>query len=122
MYFLHKPARSVYLRYMLPVDMILSNVLYIAHYVCLIYCPLTDVTAMLSPSTKLAYQRGDLSGVVYADDTLLISMSSIHLEEYLLAVAAAGERYGMELHWDKFQLLAVHTEPALHAPSGDPIP
>jgi len=83
---------------------------------------LTDATAMLSPSAKLAYQRGDLSDVVYADDTLLISVSSIHLEEYLLAVAAAGARYGMELHWDKLQLLAVHTEPALHAPSGDPIP
>ena len=83
---------------------------------------LTDATAMLSPAANSAYQRGDLSDVVYADDTLLISVSSTHLEEYLLSVAAAGERYGMELHWDKFQLLAIHTEPALHAPSGDLIP
>ena len=53
---------------------------------------LSDATAMLSPSAESAYQRGDLSDVVYADDTLLISVSSSHLEEYLLAVAAAGER------------------------------
>ena len=37
-------------------------------------------------------------------------------------MAAVGERYGMEAHWDKFQLLAVQTEPTLHTPAGDSIP
>jgi len=83
---------------------------------------LTDATAMLSAPARSAYERGELSDVVFADDTLLMSVSSNHLEEYLLAVAAAGERYGMELHWDKFQLLAVQSEPVLHTPTGDPIP
>ena len=83
---------------------------------------LSDASAMLSAPAKLAYERGDLSDVVYADDTLLISTSSAHLAEYLSAVAKAGEKYGMELHWNKFQLLPIQCTPILHTPSGDPIP
>jgi len=83
---------------------------------------LSDASSMLSAPAQLAYDRGDLSDVVYADDTLLISVSNAHLAEYLHAVAIAGERYGMELHWNKFQLLPVQCTPALHTPSGVPIP
>ena len=41
--------------------------------------------------------RGGRKKQIYADDTLLISVTSAHLSEYLNAVAAAGEKYGMEL-------------------------
>jgi len=83
---------------------------------------LKDAVSMFSPEARQAYDRGDLSDVIYADDTLLISVSVNHLAEYLRAVASAGERYGMELHWDKFQLLPIQCSPVLHTPAGDPIP
>jgi hypothetical protein len=83
---------------------------------------LEDAVSMLSPGARQAYDRGDLSDVVYADDTLLISVSDAHLAEYLRVVASAGERYGMELHWDKFQLLPIQCSPVLHTPAGQPIP
>ena len=83
---------------------------------------LKDATSMLSPEARQAYDRGDLSEVVYADDTLLISVSDAHLAEYLHVVACAGERYGMELHWNKFQLLPIQCSPVLQTPAGDPIP
>ena len=35
---------------------------------------------------------------------------------------SAGDRYGMELHWDKFQLLPIQCAPVLTTPAGDPIP
>ena len=36
---------------------------------------------------------------------MLLGISAEHLSEYSRAVKLVGERYGMELHWDKFQLL-----------------
>ena len=51
---------------------------------------LSDAVSMLSDGAKDAYAKGDLSDVVYADDTLLIAVSSTHLAEYLQAVASAG--------------------------------
>jgi hypothetical protein len=40
------------------------------------------------------------------------------LSEFLLAVSRAGETLGMELHWDKFQLLGVQCSLAITNPSG----
>ena len=83
---------------------------------------LSDAVASLSAPAKAAYDRGDLSDIVYADDTLLVAVSSDHLNEYLSAVAAAGERYGMTLHWNKFQLLPIQCTPRVCTPEGKPIP
>jgi hypothetical protein len=83
---------------------------------------LTDAMDMLSKGAKDAHMKGDLADMVYADDTLLLSVSDAHLNEYLHAVAAAGARYGMELHWGKFQLLPVQCTPKVHTPDGQRIP
>ena len=40
----------------------------------------------------------------------------------LEALAAVGGKYGMELHWSKFQLLEVNGKYHLKAPGGDSIP
>ena len=52
------------------------------------------------------YAKGHLADLVYADDTLLIGIDKTHLQEYLQAVFVAGKRYGMELHFGKFQLIS----------------
>ena len=83
---------------------------------------LQDADTMLSDEAAAAYKRGDLADDVYADDTLLISVSSQHLSEYLNAVAAAGAAYGMKLHWGKLQLLPVRCSPLVQTVEGNTIP
>ena len=82
---------------------------------------LRDVVDSLGPEAGEAYWRGDLADLVYADDTLLMGVSSNHLGEFLESVALVGHRYGMELHWDKFQVLPVQTNPEPRKPTGEPI-
>ena len=74
---------------------------------------LHDATSTLSPGASNAYARGDLSDVVYADDTLLLGVSDEHLQEYLNAVVKAGKMYGMQMHFGKFQLLPINCNPAI---------
>ena len=59
--------------------------------------------------------------MVYADDTLLMAVRDDLLSEYVNAVAAAGKRYGMELHWGKFQLLQVQCHSRVLTPDGSQI-
>ena len=68
-----------------------------------------DALNMLPSDVRQACDSGIISDCVYADDTLLIGTSERYLSEFLPAVAAAGGRYGMELHWQKFQVLAVQS-------------
>ena len=67
------------------------------------------------------HHRGDLADVVYADDTLLLGTSDCHLQEFLSEVANAGSLYGMELHWDKFQLLQVQCQASISTPAHERI-
>jgi len=80
-----------------------------------------DAVESLSESAKAAYLRGDLADMAYADDTLLIGVSSGHLTEFLAAVATAGRRYGMELHYSKFQLLNIQCDTRVLRPDGAPV-
>ena len=67
---------------------------------------LQDAVGLLGPSAAQLYSTGDLADLVYADDTLIIGVDRLHIEEYLQAVYIAGQRYGMELHFVKFQLIS----------------
>ena len=80
-----------------------------------------DAVAKLDVSSLDAYHRGDLADIVYADDTLLLASSGRHLQELLSRVADAGKLYGMELHWDKFQLLQVNCHSSIRTPTGERI-
>ena len=83
---------------------------------------LVDATANLSPEAKAAYDCADLSDIVYADDTLLLGVSPAFVKEYLQAVFKAGKRYGMELHWDKFQVMPVQMHISIYTPDGVALP
>ena len=82
---------------------------------------LDDAVSMLSPEASEAYLRGDLSDIVYADDTLLIGVSDKHLSEYLNAVKLAGDLYGMQLHMGKLQLLPIQCNPVVGLPGEAPL-
>ena len=80
-----------------------------------------DAVSSLGDSAGAAYQRGDLADIVYADDTLLLASSDHHLQEFMSMVADAGRLYGMEFHWDKFQLLEVQRRTSILNPEGERI-
>ena len=81
-----------------------------------------DAAELLSPDSQQLYRKGDLSILLYADDSLLIGASQPGLQELLNALAQVGSRFGMELHWQKFQLLEVKTKLCILTPTGDRIP
>ena len=80
-----------------------------------------DVVSNSDASSLTVYSRGDLADIVYADDTLLLASSNVHLQEFLAKRAEAGQLPGMELHWDKCQLLQVPCQSSILSPSGDRI-
>ena len=80
-----------------------------------------DAVTSLGESSTAAYRRGDLADIVYADDTLLLASCDHYLQEFLGRVADAGRLYGMELHWDKFQLLQVQCHASISTPTGESI-
>ena len=67
---------------------------------------LHDAVGLHGPSAARLYSTGDPVDLVYAGDTLIIGVDRLHIEEYLQAVYVAGQRYGMELHFGKFQLIS----------------
>ena len=71
---------------------------------------------MLLPEDKELLRDGSLAELLYADDTLLLSVSASSLERFLKAVSTAGAMYGLELHWGKLQLLKVRCNTAVHRP------
>ena len=80
---------------------------------------LQDAVDILNDVASAQYSKGDLADVLYADDTLLLGICDGHLEEFLRAVYEAGRRYGMELHFGKFQLITTSAKPAsVCAPDG----
>jgi len=80
---------------------------------------LRDAVDLLGDAARDQYAAGELADLVYADDTLLIGISKAHLQEYRHAVSAAGERYGMEMHVGKFQMISTPRAPfTVETPDG----
>ena len=90
-------------------------------FIILMTVLMDDAVGMLSPSARSAYERRDLAHITFADDTLLLGVSSTHLTEFLGAVAAAGSRYGMELNYGKLKLLNVQCNQPIMMPNGSPL-
>jgi len=75
-----------------------------------------DAAARLPPQDQDLLRSGALAELLYADDTLLLSISAKSLERFLAAVGSAGAAYGLELHWGKLQLTKVRCNTAVHRP------
>jgi hypothetical protein len=78
-----------------------------------------DAVELLGPEARRAYDQGDLADLAYADDTMLLGVSPEHLAEFLKAVATAGERFGMELHNGKLQLICIRCDEPVEKPNGE---
>ena len=77
-----------------------------------------DAVSSSGAGVQALFGKGSLDVYLYADDTLLVGASQHCLQELLDAVASAGARYGMKLHWNKFQLLQIGNNYQLSAPDG----
>ena len=77
-----------------------------------------DAHSSLTPAARDEVQRGRLCDVLYADDTLLISTDTVHIEELARAIERAGAQYGMSLHWGKTQALSACTTQQIRGPDG----
>jgi len=75
-----------------------------------------DAADALPPEDQERLRRGTLSEILYADDTLLLSVSAKSLERFLVAVSNAGASYGLELHWGKLQLINVRCHDPVRRP------
>ena len=76
---------------------------------------------MLSSGPMEQCKQGALSVLLYAGDTLIIGASQNGVQELLNVIAEVGLRFGMELHWDKFQLLEVNAHYSIVTPTGESI-
>ena len=83
---------------------------------------MTDARAALSAEARHAYDKEELEDALFADDTLLISRCSGHLEEYMARVEEKGRDYGLQMHWGKVCLVRVgFASHQVHTPQGEPI-
>lgn len=87
-------------------------------FVMLMTVVMVDVAAKLPDEDQAALAQGSLAELLYADDTLLLSVSASTLERFLAAVSEAGATYGLELHWGKLQLLRIRSESPVRRPDG----
>ena len=80
-------------------------------FVMLMTVLLRDAVGTLSQQDQRSYAEGELSALLYADDTLLVGGSAPGLQRLVEAVARTGAKFGLQLHADKFQLIqARHTD------------
>ena len=77
---------------------------------------------MLPAEVQAAYEKGLLDVLLYADDTLLIGFDEGHVQKLLNAIADTGAKFGMQLHWSKFQMMQINHTYNLRTPAGDAIP
>lgn len=57
--------------------------------------------------------------LLYADDTLLLSIDSQHLQEYMTCVREIGSEYGLAFNWKKTELLDAGHGGSVHKPDGE---
>ena len=82
---------------------------------------MTDARATLSPMARASCDKGTTEDILFADDTLLISNSGEHIQEYMAAVEHKGRDYGLEVHWGKVHLVKIGSDAEVRAPTGERI-
>ena len=80
-----------------------------------------DASMALPTSDQRLLKEGNLGELLYADDTLLLSVSLASVSRFMATVSACGKRHGLELHWGKLQLLQVGFCARILDPNGQAI-
>ena len=85
-------------------------------------CPLSPflfsiVMTLLIQDAKAAFlsrrdpaRTGEISELMYADDTLILAVNNEDAEIYMQCIEQAGRMYGLQLNWNKLEVLPVRCE------------
>ena len=71
---------------------------------------LHDATSMLHTEHGMQLDSTCCNELVYADDTLLIGVSTQYLQKYMECIAKVGGEYGLALNWKKVEQLNVNCD------------
>ena len=94
-------------------------------------CPLSPflfsiVMTLLIQDAKAAFlsrrdpaRTGEISELMYADDTLILAVNNEDAEIYMQCIEQAGRMYGLQLNWNKLEVLPVRCEARIKKPNGD---
>ena len=77
-----------------------------------------EAAAEMSSDHQQRLADGRLGELLYADDTLLLSVSSASLSSFMASISACGNKHGLELHWGKLQLMKVRCGENVRKPDG----
>ena len=55
-------------------------------------------------------RTGQTSELMYADDTLILAVNNEDAEIYMQCIEQAGRMYGLQLNWNKLEVLPVRCE------------
>ena len=56
---------------------------------------------------------------MYADDNLILAVNNEDAEIYMQCIEQAGRMYGLQLNWNKLEVLPVRCEARIKKPNGD---
>ena len=91
-------------------------------------CPLSPflfsiVMTMLIQDAKATFlsrrdpaRTGEISELMYADDTLILATNNEDAEIYMQCIEQAGRMYGLQLNWNKLEVLPVRCEARVRTP------
>ena len=76
-------------------------------------------------TAKLQQEFGDIlvaplgiQDLLYVDDTLLINYRSEHIQKHMDAIISTGAEYGLEINWQKVDMMGVRCHPIVSNMSG----
>ena len=94
-------------------------------------CPLSPflfsiVMTMLIQDAKATFlsrrdpaRTGEISELMHADGTLILATNNEDAEIYMQCIEQAGRMYGLQLNWNKLEVLPVRCEARVRTPNGE---
>ena len=79
---------------------------------------MADAASSLPGEDQTLINTGSMAELLYADDTLLMSVGAPSLQRFLAAVCDAGAACGLQLHWGKLQLVKIKVDDDIRRPDG----
>ena len=64
-------------------------------------------------------RTGEISELMYADDTLILAVNNEDAETYMQCIEQGGRMYGFQLNWNKLEVLPVRCEARIKKPNED---
>ena len=81
----------------------------------------TDATREFQSASCFDSPPALVNDLIYADDTLFLSLKPRHAESFMYRVLDAGRVYGLSLNWQKTEVLPIGCTVDIQGPNGEPI-